>query len=444
MTIRIKDRLTFLVKHCLLIVLATVVFSANSMASPPQQEGDNTYVVQANDWLSKIAEKNYGDVFAWPVIWKATNAKAAEDDSFAVITDPNTIEVGQKLWIPAEAEAATLLEEFATERAAASPTGSVEITGELNLLCVVELDWCEGQIFEFNKLYPGIIVNWVRMSSGESLTRLRNEASNPQFDIWWGGPVDSYITASQEGLLEAYDSPNVVNLRDPNLMKADDNTWFGVYVGSLGFATNTNYLAEHPELSAPTSWDDLTKPEWEGQILVAHPSSSGTSYTHLCTNIQLRGEEAAWEYERALTANVLQFTKSGSAPARFVGAGEAAVAIVFSHDIVKQIENGLPLTLTFPEEGTGYEIGGTAIIKNAKNAELAKLWVDWTLTPAAQELGPKYSAYQAPTVAGAEASRPELLEVNLIDYDFEFCGSNKKAIVDRFTNEIANADNLKQ
>jgi len=426
-------------------VLLISVLGGTVSAAPPSQGGEGqSYVVQANDWLSKLAEKSYGDVLAWPVIWKATQAKAAEDDSFAVIPDPNLIEVGQKLWIPDETEAAALLAEFSAERAAASPTGSADVTGELNLLCVVELDWCEGQISEFNKLYPGIIVNWVRMSSGESLTRLRNEAENPQFDVWWGGPVDSYIAASQEGLLEAYDSPNAINLRDPKLMKSPTNTWFGIYIGSLGFATNTNYLAEHPEVSAPTSWADLIKPEWEGQILVAHPSSSGTSYTHLCTNIQLRGEDDVWDYERALSANVLQYTKSGSAPARFVGAGEAAVSIVFSHDIVKQIEKGLPLKLTFPSEGTGYEIGGTALVKGAKHPDLAKLWIDWALTPAAQTLGPKYQAYQAPTVTGATLSHPELLEVNLIDYDFEYCGSNKKAFVDRFTNEVANADDLKK
>jgi iron(III) transport system substrate-binding protein len=423
------------------LLLATLLGVA--YAAPPQQEGQE-YVVQADDWLSKLAEKNYGDVLAWPVIWRATNAKAEEDTSFATIPDPNVIEVGWKLWIPDEAEAATLLEEFAAERAAASAVGSADITGELNLLCVVELEWCEGQVAEFNKLYPGIVVNWVRMSSGESLTRLRNEAANPQFDVWWGGPVDSYIAAAQEGLLEPYDSPNAVNLRDPNLMKAEDNSWFGIYIGTLGFATNSNYLAENPELSAPTSWDDLLKPEWEDQILVAHPSSSGTSYTALCTILQMRDEAAAWQYERALAENVLQFTKSGSAPARFVGAGEAAVGIVFSHDIVKQMEAGLPLTLTFPQDGTGYEIGGTAIVKGAQNPELAQLWVDWALTPGAQELGPKYNAYQAPTVIGAEASRPELLEVNLINYDFEYCGSNKKTFVDRFTNEIANAESLKE
>ena len=427
------------------MVLSILMVGVASAAGPLPQEGaGQEYTVQADDWLSKLAEKNYGDVLAWPVIWRATNAKAEEDASFAAIPDPDVIEVGQKLWIPDEAEASQSLEDFTAERAAAAPTGSADITGELNLLCVVELEWCEGQIAEFNKLYPGIQVNWVRLSSGESLTRLRNEAANPQFDVWWGGPIDSYIAASQEGLLESYDSPNAVNLRDPNLMKADDNSWYGIYIGTLGFATNTNYLEEHPDLSAPTSWADLTEPEWEGQILVAHPSSSGTSYTALCTILQLMGPEDAWNYERQFAQNVLQFTKSGSAPARFVGAGEAAVGVVFSHDIVKQIENGLPLELTFPSEGTGYEIGGTAIIKGAKNPELAQLWVDWALTPAAQELGPKYNAFQAPTVIGAQASRPELLEVNLINYDFEYCGNNKKDFVDRFTNEIAADASLKE
>lgn len=419
------------------VTVLVVLTAGLASAAPPLQGGGQEYVVQADDWLSKLAEKNYGDVLAWPVIWRATNAKAAEDPSFAEIPNPNVVEVGQKLWIPDEAEAAALLEEFAAERTAASTTGSPDITGELNLLCVVELEWCEGQIAEFNKLYPGIMVNWLRLSSGESLTRLRNEAANPQFDVWWGGPIDSYIAAASEGLLEPYESPNAVNLIDPKLMKAEDNSWYGVYIGTIGFATNTNYLNEHPELSAPTSWDDLIKPEWQGQILVAHPSSSGTSYTAMCTVLQLRGEEAGWEYERQLARNVLQYTKSGSAPARFVGSGEAALGIVFSHDIVKQIEGGLPLTLTFPAEGTGYEIGGTAMVKGAKNPELAKLWIDWALTPAAQELGPKYQAFQAPTVIGAQVSRPELLEVNLIDYDFDYCGGNKKDFVDRFTNEIA-------
>jgi nucleoid-associated protein YgaU len=39
-------------------------------------------------------------VQAYPVIVDATNAKAKEDSSFTEITNPDLIEIGQKLWIP--------------------------------------------------------------------------------------------------------------------------------------------------------------------------------------------------------------------------------------------------------------------------------------------------------------------------------------------------------
>ncbi|MBN1921325.1 MAG: ABC transporter substrate-binding protein [Anaerolineae bacterium] len=314
---------------------------------------------------------------------------------------------------------------------------------ELNVLCTPQEEWCQGMKQEFEAKY-GITVNYVRMSSGEALARIQAEKDNPQFDIWWGGPLDSFVAAKGEGLLEAYDSPNYKNLLDQAKYKDPDNTWVGVYVGSLGFATNTNWLAEHPGVEAPRSWGDLLKPEFKEQIMVAHPSTSGTSYTAVATVLQIFGEEQGWDYLEMYAGQIAQYTKSGAAPAKFVGQGEAAVAIVFSHDTVHEIDdNGLPLLLTFPEDGTGYEIGGMGILKGAKHLDAAQKWFDWAISAEGQALGPKYKAYQAPTVQGVELSHPELLQVTLIDYDFQWAGSNKSAIVDKYTNEIAAADNLK-
>ena len=329
-------------------------------------------------------------------------------------------------------------------KAADQPTAAPVITDkELNLLCTPQEEWCQGMKQEFEAKY-GITVNYVRMSAGEALARLQAEKDNPTFDIWWGGPVDSFIAAKGAGVLEPYDSPNYANLIDPAKAKDPDNTWAGIYMGSLGFATNTNWLKEHPEYKAPTSWDDLLKPEFKGQIMVAHPSTSGTSYTALATILQIRGEAAGWEYIKKYAGQIAQYTKSGAAPAKFVAQGEAAVAIVFSHDTVNEIENNkAPLVLTFPAEGTGYEIGGVALIKGAKHMQAAKLWFDWALTAETQSLGPKYKAYQAPTVKGAVASRPELMQAKLIAYNFQWAGTNKKAFVDKFTNELAKAENLK-
>ena len=76
---------------------------------------------------------------------------------------------------------------------AQTPSKRPDLSGTLNLLCTPQIAWCEGMKSKFQKVYPRVTVEFVRLSSGEALTRLRNEKANPQFDIWWGGPIDSFI-----------------------------------------------------------------------------------------------------------------------------------------------------------------------------------------------------------------------------------------------------------
>ena len=68
--------------------------------------------------------------------------------------------------------------------AAQAPGKRAALSGMLNLLCTPQTVWCEGMKSEFQKAYPKVTVEFVRLSSGEALTRLRNEKANPQFDIW--------------------------------------------------------------------------------------------------------------------------------------------------------------------------------------------------------------------------------------------------------------------
>jgi iron(III) transport system substrate-binding protein len=46
------------------------------------------------------------------------------------------------------------------------------------------------------------------------------------------------------------------------------------------------------------------------------------------------------------------------------------------------MEKGLPIVLSFAQEGMGWEIGGMAIIKGPKHSDLARAWFDWALEPA--------------------------------------------------------------
>jgi hypothetical protein len=52
--------------------------------------------------------------------------------------------------------------------------------------------------------------------------------------------------------------------------------------------------------------------------------------------------------------------------------GEAAVGVVFSHEIVMQMGKGVPIVLNLAKEGMDWEIDGMAIVKGAKQPELPR------------------------------------------------------------------------
>jgi len=73
--------------------------------------------------------------------------------------------------------------------------------GKVTVLCSPNPAWCDAVKAEFPKA-TGIQVEFVRLSSGESLARLRAERQNPSFDVWFGGTGDPHIVANEEGLTE--------------------------------------------------------------------------------------------------------------------------------------------------------------------------------------------------------------------------------------------------
>jgi iron(III) transport system substrate-binding protein len=289
----------------------------------------------------------------------------------------------------------------------------------------------------FEKANRGTKVNWIRMSSGETLARLRAEKGNPQADVWWGGTTDPHSIAALEGLTENY-RPSIWQQLDPRFRDPlGDWKVIGVYVGALGLSINERVLQKRG-LPIPTGWDDLTDPRYKGLIGVANPNTSGTALTTLATQIFLRGENEGLEYMKKLHKNIAHYTKSGVAPGILAGRGEIGIAIVFLHDVVYQIEEGYPVTALAPKEGTGYEIGGLNLVKGAPHPEMARKFIDWVVSAEAQETQPKVGAYQIPT--NTTAKMPEkaidINSVKTVDYDFTWVAENGVRIQDRWTREV--------
>lgn len=306
---------------------------------------------------------------------------------------------------------------------------------KLTLYCGLMEDHMVKAVQDFEK-ETGIKVEAVRMSSGEIMGRIKAEKNNPKASVWFGGPADAFVQAKEDGLLEKYISPNAAKI--PVQFKDADGYWTGIYVGYLGFVSNQKLLAERG-IAVPKSWDDLLKPEFKGQVVLANPGSSGTAYTMLATIVQIMGEEKGLEYMKKLNAQVKTYPKSGTAPGRMAGQGETMVGLSFLHDGMKYREEGMKdIVLTAPVEGTGYEIGSVAVIKGGPDQEAAKKFVDWALSKKGQELGQTVGSYQFLTNPEAQSPKQadEIKDTKLIKYDLEWAGKNKSALVEKWSNVI--------
>lgn len=291
----------------------------------------------------------------------------------------------------------------------------------------------------------GIQVNSLRLSAGEMLTRVAAEKDNPQAALMFGGSTDNYISASDQGLLEAYQSSELENVPEEYL--DPDGVWNPIYVGAICFACNSAWFDEMG-YDYPTSWEDLLDPKYEGQIIMAHPATSGTAYTVLATLIQLKGEDEVWDYLKELNKNMSQYTKSGSAAPNSVALGEAAIALTFSHDGLQPTVEGYPMELSFPSDGTGYEVGAVALIKNgpADQQENAKKFIDFMCSAAGQSLYAENESFRVPTNSEAEVADGlvTLDSVDTIDYDAVWAADNKETFVEQFEANIASSDDLEE
>lgn len=313
-------------------------------------------------------------------------------------------------------------------------------SGQLNVVCSVQDEWCSLISTTFARS-SGIKVNMLKRGSGEALAQLIAERTNPKSDVWFGGTGDPHLQAAEHDLTLAYKSPSLAQLHPWAQAQAEQSGWrtVGVYSGPLGFAFNTELLAKK-KLPAPKCWKDLLSPALRGEVQMANPASSGTAYTMIATIVQLMGEDKAYEYLKGLHRNVSQYTRSGTGPIKAVARGETTVSISFVHDAPGEQMQGFPIATETPCEGTGAEIGSMSIVKGARNLDNAKKFYEWALTPAAQQLGVAAKQFQLPSNKGTplDSRIPDFRKIKFIDYDYARYGQSaeRKRLIERWEREV--------
>lgn len=298
---------------------------------------------------------------------------------------------------------------------------------DVRIACSPFVAVCEWLAEDFSATFD-ISVDMTRMSSGEVLRELYADPGEQSFDLWWGGTGDAHLQAAQSGLLQPIEPANLdEQLRwSRYFWELSDHQSVGLYTGTLVLITNRAALA--PSSLQPVScWSDLGDPRYRGQLLIADPSTSGTSFTALATIMHLYEEAEATRLIQEISLNVEGRSTSGFDPVERVLAGERAITIGFAHDVYRALDGQDQISITPPCEGTGYEIAAISMTRDARNTELVERLVEYSLTAAAQNALVNEVTHQMFSNQATERSDVyqdwSLLDV--INYDLRFYSTER-------------------
>ncbi len=229
----------------------------------------------------------------------------------------------------------------------------------------------------FEAAHPDVDVRWLDLGSQEVLDRLRLERVNPQADLWFGGPTTLFEQGIAESLLAPY-RPSWAGSVDSAGIGAGD-LYYPVYRTPAIIAYNNVAV---PDSSAPRDWDELLEPGWRDKVLIRDPVASGTMRAIwgliLQRSIRATGDTAqgmAWL--RRLDGQTRTYALSPALLDAKLARQEGLVTLWDLPDILISRSKGMPFGYTFPSSGTVVIEDAIALVRGARQPEVARTFIEF-------------------------------------------------------------------
>ncbi len=240
-------------------------------------------------------------------------------------------------------------------------------------------------IAAFNEEYPDISVTLLTGQATELAARLLEERNTPKADVYISTDMLNMLSLADEGVFEPNPSPAVMSV--PAEFRGEDASWVALTLRLRVIMYNTN-LVQPDEL--PQSVLDLTDAKWKGQVGSSN-STNGSMVAHLTVLREQLGDAQTEAFIKGLVANETQFFGGHTDVRKAVGAGELKLGLVNHYYYHLSKAEGAPVGIVYPDQGDG-QMGmalnttNAAVVKGAPHADLARLFIDFMLSPRGQQV----------------------------------------------------------
>lgn len=300
--------------------------------------------------------------------------------------------------------------------------------GKLAFYTAMDIPVAEKFARAFEAKYAGVAVRVERSGSERVYQRLEQERASNIFaaDVVNSADAAHFVVWKRNGWLAPYLPEEVARHFPPQHRDADGmHVTTRIWLSSLGYNTRLVTAEE-----APKSFADLLDPKWMGKMIKAHPAYSGTIMT---ATFQI-ARDLGWEYLEKLSRQKVMQVQSSTDPPKKLAAGERAVmADGNDYNLIQLKEQGAPVEVVYPTEGTPVITGPTGVFKAAPNPNAARLFHSWLHGIEAQQLLVDFAAqHSVHALVKEKPGRRKLSEIKLMKDDPAGVEKSAEAIKARY------------
>lgn len=253
--------------------------------------------------------------------------------------------------------------------------------GKLSFYSALELNTAERLARTFEAKYPGIAVRVERSGAERIFQRIAQEQGSGINAVDVANSTDPahYLEWKKNDWLAPYLPSDVVqhfpaDQIDPDGMFATACAW----TEAIGYNTT---LVKREE--APKSYADLLDPKWSGKMVKAHPGYSGA----ILTTTFLLVRDLGWPYlERLARQKVMQVQSAADPPKKILLGERAVMADGNDYNLLLLKDQGKPVEVVYPAEGSPLIIVPSGIFRGAPNPNAAKLFQSFFFSAEAQQI----------------------------------------------------------
>lgn len=286
---------------------------------------------------------------------------------------------------------------------------------------------------EFQEI-TGIQVEYLSAGTVNLLNELeKNNASN--IDIIWGSSkeyLDLYIEH-----FEPYKT--VHNHIIHNDFNHENYYWNGFNLLPIVLMYNKKLVSEE---EVPKSWYELLDPKWKSRTAYADPNNSGSSFMILSSFLSLgrNGEGYNWENVEKFIDNIDgKMLRKSSQVYNGIANGDFALGITMEEAAIRHINNGADVGIIYLKEGTPVITDAIALMKDAKNKDNSKIFIDFVLSEHVQKYMVDYFSLRS---IRTDIIPPEGLidmdELNILNSNCTNIYKNKAEILKKWDNLYQN------